>query len=413
MSYLSSKEIYLVLTHIIASLIASSRTKSVDWRAVSMWSEATLIGEGGCELDSLECAALSVRIFQFFQCAEASTFPSFHVSMTLKECTNGIRKSLEEGTDKCGFLTSGSTGEAKCIVQDIGFIRREVSAIYALLDKPKRIISVVPSHHLYGFILTVVLPKEYKLVHVDAKQLMPYQLLRMLEPNDVLVGYPDFWMLLVELGITFPENITVVSSTSPCNRAIKESMTQLGTKTFIEIYGSTETSGVGFRMWPKEEYSLFDHWSKKDADTLVAEPLCKLDDEKEVHVMDHLEWVNISDFQVVGRKDAVVQVGGVNVSITRVEECISSHPLVSECRVRKMKNNEGNRLKTFIILDIDEQVNLKKGTQGQSTPLEHYESEIRDWANSQLSPVERPKHYSFGQEFPAQGMGKLSDWPLV
>ena len=50
------------------------------------------------------------------------------------------------------------------------------------------------------------------------------------------------------------------------------------------------------------------------------------------------------------RRDACVQVAGINVYPKHVEKILSQHPAVKTCRVRLMRPEEGTRLKAFVVL---------------------------------------------------------------
>lgn len=114
---------------------------------------------------------------------------------------------------------------------------------------------------------------------------------------------------------------------------------------------------------------------------------------------DRLEWLDDRHFHLTGRLDNAVQVAGINVFPERVRQCLCEHPAVKQAVVRLMGQNEGSRLKAFIVAD-------------DGTDLNALRADLTTWIDSRLTTPERPRALTFGASLPCGSMGKASDWVL-
>ena len=68
-------------------------------------------------------------------------------------------RRIAEGSERgLAFKTSGSTGEPRFITQDFAALAQETEALAEIFNGATRIVALVPAHHIYGFLFTVLLP---------------------------------------------------------------------------------------------------------------------------------------------------------------------------------------------------------------------------------------------------------------
>jgi len=115
-------------------------------------------------------------------------------------------------------------------------------------------------------------------------------------------------------------------------------------------------------------------------------------------LQDRLAWRDDGRFQPDGRIDQAVQVGGVNVFPGYVADVLRLHPAVLEASVRRMRPDEGERLKAFVV--------VRDGV----TPDAGLQAGLHDWLGERLAAPECPAAYSFGPRLPRGASGKLADW---
>jgi 4-coumarate--CoA ligase (photoactive yellow protein activation family) len=169
----------------------------------------------------------------------------------------------------------------------------------------------------------------------------------------------------------------------------------------VQVYGSSETGGLGWRASHREDYRLLPHLAREGgrADGILrtlpdgrTEPL---------QAQDQLSWSGERTFAVGARADGAVQVGGVNVFPARVRAALLEHPGVLDCAVRLMRPDEGARLKAFIVRHP-----------GDASPGPDFLAGLRAWIDARLAAPQRPKAFTLGAELPRSALGKPADWRI-
>ncbi|MFP4169067.1 MAG: AMP-binding protein [Desulfonatronovibrionaceae bacterium] len=307
------------------------------------------------------------------------------------------RGRLKSGADNIVFFTSGSTGEPRPNTHDLALLAQEIDCQAALYPGAKRIISFVFPQHIYGFLFTIMLPKALGCPVYSCPPFPAARVLQDIGPNDLVVGFPLFWDKLLNTHPPLPPGIRGVTSTAPCPRETIYNLLAFGFEKITEIYGSSETGGIGTRDHPESPYSLLSCWRRVDQDTLARihpgsgkELLYSMPDE--------VSWLDAQTFVPGGRKDNAVQVAGINVYPKRVKDILLAHPEVVDCAVRPMRPEEGSRLKAFIV-PAEEEI--------EETEMRR---RLAAWMKKKLSAPEVPRKIDFGAELPKDPMGKIRDW---
>lgn len=196
-----------------------------------------------------------------------------------------------------------------------------------------------------------------------------------------------------------PLGVTGVSSTAPCPPPLASQLTRSGggLERLVEIYGSSETAGVGWRESPVALFQMMPHWTRSSTGERDLLRRCAEGQTQATSTQDVLEWLDDRHFRVAGRLDAAVQVGVINVFPKRISAKLLTHPRVWEATLRRMSADAGRRLKAFIV--------PKRGTDPGAL-----RSKLEQWANLHLSVAERPKAYTFGGQLPVNENGKECDW---
>lgn len=314
---------------------------------------------------------------------------------TLDNWASTVANLWDQSDRHITFFTSGTTGKPKPSTHDIQLHIQEVQALAELFPDRKRIVSFVPRHHIYGFLFSILLPKVME-VPVQWEAPLPTPgLVDALKPGDLMVAFPLLWDKLKEMDLSFGPGVHGVTSTGPCPAETIIKLRGNGLLRMSEIYGSSETGGVGFRHDPSHGYSLLSHW-RRTPNNGILERKFPSKGWCEYSLQDSLSW-NDESFVPMRRKDNAVQVAGVNVSPKNVREILLEHPKVTDCAVRLMRPEEGDRLK--VILVATEQGLTKSD-----------EAEIRIWAKTKLTPTEMPGKWTFTRALPKNDMGKLKDW---
>lgn len=291
------------------------------------------------------------------------------------------------------FLTSGSTSTPKKCFHSNSMIQEEACGLKFLFPKVRRVVSLVPSSHLYGFSFTVALPRTLNVpvITLPALPTQPWE--KLLEEGDLMVGFPLFWNYWLRCGNRFPPGIYTLSSTSPCKDETIQGLLDAGTAGFTEIYGASETGSIAHRHLPAVPFEILPFWETLNAPT---PKIRRISGGEWKRLPDQVELKGERFLIPLKRTDEGVQVAGINVYPKRVEEVLSAHPAIKECRVRLMRPEEGNRLKAFIVFN-----------EGYSQ--EHL-GIIRTYLAQKLTVHELPRTFTFGEHLPVSHLGKDSDW---
>ena len=293
------------------------------------WSAETAIGGEQLPVDSIEQVSLATACAERFGLQEIGAGDYLLRYRRIGEWAELAAKGIHE-TRTVTFRTSGTTGAPAVITHDLDELVQEVEVLASLIGDAERIISLVPAHHIYGFLNTVLLPRylEIPALHAGHNSGLPP---RDLGRGDWLVGFPLRWRQLVQLYRTLPVGVSAITSTAPCPAEVAYGLYERGLSALLALYGSTETAGVGFRWAPEAPYQLMDHW-RWDQGSLE-----RLDRDgngiRTVEPQDHLSFVDERHFHPQGRKDSIVQVGGRNVEPGRVAGLIGQRPGVAACSI--------------------------------------------------------------------------------
>ena len=351
----------------------------------------------GLALDSLERLELAGAVAAFFGLPETGQEDALLRGRTVGDWTATVLRSWLAGSRRLTFSTSGSTGEAKACAQAWDDLAQELDALADLTAGRRRVVGLVPRHHIYGFLFTVALPRRLAAPYRDGRAGGG---VAAWEAGDLVVGFPLRWELLARAGTPIPPGVHGVTSTGPIAPDVVRALRRQGLERMLEVYGSSETGGVGWREEPGAPYRPFGHWTLRvgGAELERAPAPGAAGPPRVVPAPDHLEAVP-GGFLVRGRRDAVVQVAGVNVSPGHVRDVLAGHPEVRACAVRLMSPGEGGRLKAFVVPG-----------DGLSDPA-RARRELRAWLAERLTAPERPGALAFGPELPRDAQGKQADWP--
>ncbi|MYL84811.1 4-coumarate--CoA ligase [Desulfovibrio aerotolerans] len=295
------------------------------------------------------------------------------------------------------FRTSGSTGVPKDCVQSLTLLVQEARFLVGLFRDSRRIVGLVPAHHIYGFLFSVLLPELLDVPVTDLDALSLGSLSNLLQPRDVVISFPLLWKKMGELSIIYPSGVTGVTSTGPCPENVIIKALESGLNHMTEIHGSTETGGLGYRLDHTQPYCLMNHWIRCNEFGL-RRLLPSGEAPVPFDFPDMLAWEGVRFYRPVGRKDKAIQVAGVNVFPQHVRRVLLEHPLVTDAVVRPMRPEEGDRLKAFIV-----PVNAAPSSDVVIQIL-------REYLKNRLTPPEIPRIFTFGEKIPQNDFGKNTDW---
>jgi long-chain acyl-CoA synthetase len=294
------------------------------------------------------------------------------------------------------FFTSGSTGKPKPCTHSEAHLRQELIGIIPLMQHCHSALVTVPLHHLYGFTFGLLLPQALH-IPLRCEAPLPTAIAQQMRSGDMVVGIPLLWAHIARMQSLVGTNITLLSGTAPLHTDIFEALEE---KQFTvrEFFGSSEMGAFCCRLSSGQPFELLPHFIRTHAtEESIIQRTLPDGSSANFCLQDSVHWFDERRLVPQGRKDAAVQVAGVNIFPAHVASVICQHPLVKECTVRLMRPEEGNRLKVFIVPH-------------GNAHFENLRKELRSFVKRNLKEEERPTKFDFGEALPRNYVGKPSDW---
>ena len=356
--------------------------------------------EDGLGLDSLELLEAVADANARFALHETGTEDHLLIFPTLAQWAAAIARHIaHEGAQaRIRFATSGSTDAPRQVEHSLRALDAEVAALRVDLwtaedapDRLGRIVALVPCHHIFGFLFTALLPDRAGVPVVDLSGAAPGAVTRVLRAGDALVATPFLLDLALRAGTKIPEACQAIVSGAPMPVALWRAAQAAGLAV-TEVYGATETGGIGLRRAHDAPFELLSHLARDDASIRACGPDAP---SGPLPVQDRLAWHGPRQFRLEGRRDAVVQIGGVNVSPEVVARHLRTASEVADAAVRF--DPQTGRLKALIV-PHDPEADRAMLT-----------ARLDAHANELDGPA-RPRRYDFGDALPRGETGKPADW---
>lgn len=391
-----------LLAHELAALRPGAVLPPLPWP-----SELQFVRDLGA--DSLDLMGLGTALAEALHLQRAAIDAQLLARPCLGDWVASARAGLDalaaDGAPEPGltFRTSGSAGSPKRCTHALATLGQEVDALAALLPGRRRMLSAVPAHHIYGFLFTVLLPWHLgrqgdaagPVDVIDVRGAGPAALAALARPGDLVVAHPGWWEAAARLAPACAPDVVGVTSGAPCPDALAAALAAAGLR-LVQVYGSSETAGVGWRDRAGAPCALLPYWRRTD-DPGALDRTLPDGTAGRYPLQDRLDWRDATHFLPAGRIDAAVQVGGTNVFPAYVAEVLAMHPEVEGATVRLMRPDEGARLKAFVV--------ARPGTD-----VDALRAALPAWAAARLTAPERPVAWTFGPRLPRQASGKPADW---
>ena len=350
------------------------------------WPDTMPIGDEGLGLDSMEQLGALGALAETFDLDDSllGADPPAVVGGWI----DWIMRGHATGGGRLTVRTSGSTGSPLPCIHAVADLLDEATFLATRFADRRRVVALVPAHHLYGIIWTALLPAALQVPVVRSAVGSALGL----TPGDLVVAVPDQWQAMLRLTRRFPVDVVGVTSAGPLGDDLAAGLAAAGLDRLIDIYGSSETSGIALRELPAAAYELLPRWRllpHGEGDWRLGDRHDRVHD-----LPDHVERTGERMLRPIGRRDGAVQVAGHNVWPERVANVLRAVDGVADAAVRLHGNG---RLKAFVV---------PQGNGDSATLSARIERAIR----TRLTDPERPRSLRFGTALPRNDMGKLKDW---
>jgi acyl-CoA synthetase (AMP-forming)/AMP-acid ligase II len=314
------------------------------------------------------------------------------------------------------MYTSGSTGRPKEVRQRLTEFENDNRFVLSKWGEEflkRKLCSTVNPHHIYGLLFSILLPFTAGVPFRRKRIEFPEELEKLSDTEYMIITVPAFIKRAVEV-----EKMSGLCLKSPwiftSGGALARETAQKTDEVFgfwpVEVYGSTETSGIAWRQSIKGlEWMPFDNAQlskNQDGCLVIRSPYIK--DPAGFETADMVEMREDGRFLLKGRIDSVVKIEEKRISTSEIETRILQSGLAADVCVISLENKR-QYLAAAVVLN-------QKGTE-QFSGLEKHEI-TKYWREYLLSYFENiliPKKWRYLEALPvdAQGKKKKEDIELL
>lgn len=308
-------------------------------------------------------------------------------------------------TSQIQFYTSGSSSKPKAVQKTLDQLLLETATLEQLFGESvadTEFFATVSHHHIYGLIFRLLWPLLYRHPFHADMILYPEQLVALYQSqSDIcLISSPAFLSRHDQTleHITLNQCFSSGSLLSPASA--KLTYQQLGIFP-VEVFGSTETGGIGYRRQNKGNT----RWSLFSGVTIETEASNKavLHSPYLSHPQpldDLIEMDGDEHFYLLGRTDRVVKIEEKRVSLDALEAALKESPLVNEAKVVVIQDK-----RTFIgaVIELTE----KGQSYLNSNPKHSLNQTLKSALIDTFEAVAIPRKWRYFERLPYNSEGKL------
>lgn len=308
---------------------------------------------------------------------------------------------------KIYLYTSGSTGKPKAILHNLDEIEKDNQTVISLWGDEyfkRKLITTVSQHHIYGFYWCICLPFTIGVPFRRKRVEFPSEFEDMTDTSYVLVSTPAFIKRTVEVEESLNMKDVFISTSGG---ALSEELAVKAEKLFgfcpMEGYGSTETSGIGYRQQSRDglwitPYDCVEAWIGENGCLNVKSPF--ISDPNGFATSDLAEIREDGKILLKGRADSIVKIEEKRISMTEVENRLYESGLVQDVCVVALTNDVRQYLAAVIVFNEE---GKKKFENMEKLAINRY---FHDFLMKYFENVVIPKKWRFVEKIPTDVQGK-------
>jgi 4-coumarate--CoA ligase len=348
------------------------------------------LDEAGLGLDSLDQMGVRSALEEIFA-VQGEPQLSGSARPTVADWAGFVTERWQLQEPTLWLRSSGTTGTPKTCSHRFADLLGEAEYFAKLVGPRRRVLGLVPGEHIYGLIWTVLLPE---VCSIPVSRMSGIDRIPLVS-GDLVVAAPDHWRALVRAGARIPADVVGINAAGPLGHDDKRMLLAAGLARMIDVYGSSETGGIGTREGLSPTYTLLPRWRFSPKTEASSEEQRSIvdSDGTEIDLPDTV-LSRGTGFELGPRRDGMVQVAGFNVDPYAVASVLKEHPAVHEAAVRP---GENGRLKAFLVPRAE-------------TDDDALRADVAAYAATRLPSHARPVAYRCGASLPKSALGKPGDW---
>jgi 4-coumarate--CoA ligase (photoactive yellow protein activation family) len=233
---------------------------------------------------------------------------------------------LAPGARVATLATSGTTGDPQLLPKTAAQLLGEAATLVAEfgLEPSDRVLATVPSHHIYGLLFGVLAPLRAGAAFVRETPVHAEAVAAAMQRHAAthLASVPAHLRSLEALAPAARSPRRVFSSGAPLPEETARVVARVLGVAVTEVYGSSETGGIAWRDDPGAPWRPF-RGVKVAADPegrlLLESPLLAPGSPRPLPCADRIALREDGRFDLLGRTDGTVKVGGKRVALGEIE----------------------------------------------------------------------------------------------
>lgn len=306
---------------------------------------------------------------------------------------------------KVTLFTSGSTSDAADIRKTFKDLENEIVVLMDLFGPyfaNREVFATVSHQHIYGLLFRLLLPLATGAPFSSTMLEYPDQVARSSARNRVLVSSPA---LLKRLAFESVENGygKVFSSGGPLPYPAALQCRSLFGSLPIEVYGSSETGGIGWREQAAEDapwhaFPGIDVRCAEDERLAIRSPFIAAKEWYVTH--DRIALLTDKTFRLIGRVDRIVKISEKRISLADVEQRLKQLAEINEAVVVPLLITD--RMELGAVVRLSEAGRNLMNQTGRKAFTRSLRRSLADYIES--SGV--PRRFRFVDEIPTDSQGK-------
>ena len=303
------------------------------------------------------------------------------------------------------MYTSGTTGHPKLVHQRMTEFEEDNAFVFSQWGEEflsRKLVATVSQHHIYGFLFTISLPFGAAVPFRRKRIEIPEEFESLDDEQYIIIAVPAFLKRTVQIEDTLPlKNPWIFTSGGVLTPEVAKSTNDVFGFWPMEVYGSTETSGIAYRQSKNGlEWTPFANakiWKNEEGCLVIKSPYIK--DPAGFATGDLVEIHEDGRFLLMGRADSIVKIEEKRISLPEVENRLMGSGLVSDVCVVPLSDRR-QYLAAVIVL------NEKGKEQFASTEKYLINRHFHDYLMQYFENVVIPKKWRFMDAIPMDVQGK-------
>lgn len=302
------------------------------------------------------------------------------------------------------LYTSGSTGTPKRTERRLVNVENELAALESIWGGDlvgARVYATVSHRHVYGFLFRILWPLLSRRPFASFDFEYPEQLLGSASRGNILISSPAMLKRVGHLQAGSAQWRAVFSSGGFLpSEAAADVVRVLGPNP-IEVYGSTETSGVAWRLASSGGFRLLPSVEVRAPNQLLEVRSPFSGDDGWLEMGDRVALRDDGSLELLGRADRIAKIEDKRVSLSEIERRLREHVFVKDAVAIALEDERRQYVGVVLELtDAGRAALLERGKRAVSVALS---AALRGY----IDTVALPRAYRYPDTIPVDAQGKL------